>query len=83
LSRKVGEQILLGDNALITVVAIRANQIRLGFTAPEEVSIRRAEICFELPPVPEGDGRSQGGTKNEPTEVPSRTAVVRTGKIVE
>jgi carbon storage regulator CsrA len=45
LSRKVGEEIIIGDNIRVTVLAVRPNLVRLGFTAPGNVSIFRAEIC--------------------------------------
>ena len=32
LSREQGEEIIIGDNIRLTVVAIRGNQVRLGFT---------------------------------------------------
>jgi carbon storage regulator len=44
LSRRVGEEIVIGDNIRVTVVAIRGNQVRLGFTAPPDVSIQRDEL---------------------------------------
>ena len=44
LSRRVGEKIVIGDNIHVTVLAIRGNQIRLGFSAPDSVSIYREEI---------------------------------------
>lgn len=44
LSRKVGEEIIIGDNIRVTVVAIRNNHVRLGFSAPQDVSIFRSEI---------------------------------------
>jgi carbon storage regulator len=44
LSRKPGEEVVIGDNIRLTVVAIRGNQVRLGFTAPPEVSIKREEL---------------------------------------
>jgi carbon storage regulator len=44
LSRKVGEQIIINDNIRVTVIAVRGNQVRLGFTAPREVSIQREEL---------------------------------------
>ena len=37
LSRKPGEEIVVGDNIRLTVVAIRGNQVRLGITAPASV----------------------------------------------
>ena len=44
LSRRQGEEVVIGDNIRLTVVAIRGNQVRLGFTAPPEVSIQREEL---------------------------------------
>jgi carbon storage regulator len=44
LSRKVGEEIVINDNIRVTVLAIRANQVRLGITAPGDVPIYREEL---------------------------------------
>jgi carbon storage regulator len=44
LSRKIGEEIIIGDNIRVMVVAVRGNQVRLGFSAPGEVNIHRAEL---------------------------------------
>jgi carbon storage regulator len=44
LSRKLGEEIVIGDNIRLTVVAIRGRRVRLGFTAPGSVSILREEL---------------------------------------
>ena len=44
LSRKEGEEVVIGDNILLTVVAIRGNQVRLSFTAPPDVAIQREEV---------------------------------------
>jgi carbon storage regulator CsrA len=44
LSRKLNEQIVIGDNIRVTVVSIRGNQVRLGFEAPPEVLIFRDEL---------------------------------------
>jgi carbon storage regulator len=43
LSRKPGEQIMLGDSVAVTVVAVRGNRVRLAIEAPQEVPIRRTE----------------------------------------
>lgn len=45
LSRKADEEIIIGDNIRITVVQIRGNQIRLGISAPDDISIRRSEVA--------------------------------------
>jgi carbon storage regulator len=44
LSRKPGEEVVIGDNVRLTVVAIRGNQVRLGFTVSPDVPIQRAEL---------------------------------------
>jgi carbon storage regulator len=48
LTRKVGEQIVVGDNIRVTVVAANGQRVRLGIEAPPDVVIRRKELCFEL-----------------------------------
>lgn len=54
LSRKAGESLVIGQGILgegvqVTVVAVQGNRVRLGITAPAEVSIRRQEIVLDLP----------------------------------
>ena len=51
LSRKIGEQVVLGDSmcVTVTVLAIHGNRVRLGFSAPEDVSICREELLGENP----------------------------------
>jgi carbon storage regulator CsrA len=44
LSRKVGEEIIIGSNIRVRVLAVQGNQIRLGFVAPREVNIQRQEL---------------------------------------
>lgn len=47
LSRKLGEQIYIGENVCITVVDIDRGKIRLGIEAPREVAIYRKELMPE------------------------------------
>ncbi|MCW9710728.1 carbon storage regulator CsrA [Avibacterium sp. 21-586] len=44
LTRKVGESLLIGDEISITILSVRGNQIKVGVTAPKEVSVYREEI---------------------------------------
>ncbi|MBP2651817.1 MAG: csrA [Firmicutes bacterium] len=44
LTRKVGEQIIIGDNIVITVVDVKGDGVRLGIDAPREIRIYRGEI---------------------------------------
>ena len=44
LSRKVGEQIVIGDNITIVVNRVTGNRISLGIEAPAHVRIVRGEL---------------------------------------
>ena len=44
LSRKSGQQIVIADNIVITVVEIRSDRVRLGIEAPREIPVHRKEI---------------------------------------
>lgn len=44
LSRKVGNQIVSADNIRVTVLEVSGNQVRLGFSAPCQIAIRRSEL---------------------------------------
>lgn len=44
LSRKRGEDILIGDNIVIKVVDIRGDKVRLGIQAPAETPVHRWEV---------------------------------------
>ena len=44
LSRKRNEQIVIGENIIITVVDVRGDKVRLGIEAPADVSVHRQEV---------------------------------------
>ena len=44
LTRKIGEQINIGDDILVSVIEVDRGSVRLGFEAPRHVSILRKEI---------------------------------------
>ncbi len=44
LSRKVGEQIVIDGNIVLTVVEVSGNRIRLGITAPRDKAVVRGEL---------------------------------------
>ncbi|MET1042598.1 MAG: carbon storage regulator CsrA [Microbacteriaceae bacterium] len=44
LTRKAGEQILIGDDIVITVFESRGDGVRIGIDAPRGVKIQRNEI---------------------------------------
>lgn len=44
LTRRVGETLMIGDSINVTVLGVKGNQIRLGITAPRDVTVHREEI---------------------------------------
>ena len=46
LTRRVGETLVIGDNATVTVtvLGVKGSQVRLGINAPKEVPVHREEI---------------------------------------
>lgn len=44
LSRRKDESIVIDGGIKITVVEIRENSVRLGFTAPKETAVHRSEV---------------------------------------
>lgn len=44
LSRKTGEQLLIGDDIVITIVRVTDNNVRIGIEAPKQVNVARAEL---------------------------------------
>ncbi len=45
LSRKRGQEIVIGENLRLTILSISENRVSLGFIAPTNVSIQRKEIA--------------------------------------
>lgn len=60
LTRKPGEEVIIGDGIRVAVVGVQGNKVRLGFTAPEDVPIRREELCFSI------------SEQTEPADAPSQ-----------
>jgi carbon storage regulator len=44
LTRRVGETVIIGDSIEVTVLGVKGNQVRLGVTAPRDVTVHREEI---------------------------------------
>jgi carbon storage regulator len=65
-TRKAGEQIVIGDQVCLTVLAVRGNRVQLGVSAPEEISIYRNELLSTDPRMPEPQPKDGG----KPHEMP-------------
>lgn len=48
LTRKIGEKIVIDNSITVTITAIDGNKVRIGVTAPPEVTINREEVQRRL-----------------------------------
>ncbi len=44
LTRKPGQQIMIGDNILINIVDVQGDSVRIAIDAPREIKIYRGEL---------------------------------------
>jgi carbon storage regulator CsrA len=67
LTRKVKEQIQIGENIVVTILQVRGQTVRIGIEAPKSVRVMRAEIADR--------------PRNEDGPVTVMASVVRQGRI--
>jgi carbon storage regulator len=48
ITRKVGEELKVGDNIYIKIISIDKNQVKIGVDAPRDISILRMELVKEI-----------------------------------
>lgn len=48
LSRKLNQEIRIGENIVVRVIGIKGNQVRLGIVAPGEIPVLREEILTKV-----------------------------------
>lgn len=79
LTRKLGENIRIGDDVKITIVEVKGNHVKLGIDAPPSVKVhreeiyeriqqenRRAQAALEAGGSVNGPARPSGGSVNGP-----------------
>lgn len=52
LRRKPRQAVVIGKNITVWILAIEGDKVKLGFDAPEDVTIVRAELLDEGPILP-------------------------------
>ena len=51
LTRRIGEEILIGDDIVVKIVSARGNQIRVGIEAPRCIPVVRKEAARHFEPL--------------------------------
>jgi carbon storage regulator len=44
LTRRIGENLKIGDNVTVSILQVRGNQVRIGIAAPKAVPVHREEV---------------------------------------
>jgi carbon storage regulator len=44
LTRRIGEKLVIDENVIITIMAAKGSQVRIGIEAPRNVKVYREEI---------------------------------------
>lgn len=52
LTRRIGENLCIGDAIEVRVLGIKGNQVRIGIDAPSDVAVMRQELLSRKAPVP-------------------------------
>jgi carbon storage regulator len=65
LTRRLNQSIKIGDDIEIMIIEVRGDQVRLGVTAPRDVSVHRKEVYLQI----------QNENKNAASDVASNEAV--------
>ena len=48
LTRRANESIMIGDDIIVTVLAIKGNQVKIGIKAPKGIQVNREEIFKKI-----------------------------------
>lgn len=48
LTRRIGENLRIGNDVSVTVLDVKGNQVRLGVAAPKSVAVHREEVFHRI-----------------------------------
>ena len=71
LTRKLGQSIMIGDRVEVQVLSVAGEKVRLGITAPEDVSIFRNEVYDRI------ESETEVGLEDEGTDNAVSSALQR------
>ncbi len=60
LTRKKNQSIMIGDEIEVTVLAVSRDKIRLGISAPREISVFRKEVYLTIHEGEQGTEEASG-----------------------
>ncbi len=70
LTRRSGETVHIGDDVMVTVLAIKGNQVRIGIKAPRSIAVDREEI-FERKRTEGAARQPSASAESAPARLPS------------
>lgn len=59
LTRRVGEEIVIGDMVRVRIVALQNQRVKVGITAPSHVTVHREEVHQRLRDLHDCPGRAE------------------------
>jgi len=68
LSRRTDESIVIGDEVTITILSVKGKQVRVGITAPPDVSVHREEIYQQIQSGEQEASAVEAAPNETPTE---------------
>lgn len=72
LCRRTSESLLIGDEVVVTVLAVKGNQVRFGIAAPRDVSVDRQEVWERKQEQGGGAPAAEAATPTQPTTPATR-----------
>lgn len=73
LTRKLQEQIRIGDEVTVTVLRVKGNKVRIGIEAPDHVRVVRGELPNDQPATSFAGQVSTSNQTGKPSKPPAKS----------